>query len=232
MSSLSLEVVSNQVVALLGPSGCGKTTFLNIVAGLLKPDGGTVTVDGSATKLAGRSAYMMQDDLLLSWRTVFENVRLPLEIAGKATETGLTKIRNMADRFGLADVLDSYPHQLSGGMRQRVAVMRAMVHDSPILLLDEPFSALDALTRSQLHQWLQRVLREERRTTILVTHDLDEALTLADRVVIIGGAGTIVGEVVNGLERPRVPQTLLRPAALELKGRVMELLEGAVEAVA
>jgi ABC-type nitrate/sulfonate/bicarbonate transport system ATPase subunit len=205
LENIGFAVRAGEFVALIGPSGCGKSTLLNIIAGLLTPEQGAILLDGDdgAPRL-GRVAYMQQRDLLLPWRTVRDNARLGLEFRRVPRAIADEQVRERAERFGLASVLRSYPWQLSGGMRQRTALLRATLPESKVLLLDEPFGALDAITRRELQQWLADVLDRADKAVVLVTHDVEEALLLADRVhVMAADPGRIVASVEVDLLRPR-----------------------------
>lgn len=186
LGGLSLSVDRGEFVSLVGPSGCGKSTLLSLVAGLLFPTGGEVLIEGRPVQ--GPSAqvgYMLQHDYLLAWRTVLSNVLLGLEIRGSTGPPERKRAVALLERYGLGAFRDSYPHQLSGGMRQRVALARTLVLDPDILLLDEPFSALDYQTRLRLQDEVGRILRDEGKTVLLVTHDITEAISMSDRVVIL-----------------------------------------------
>ena len=231
---VSFDAAAGEFVAIIGPSGCGKSTLLNAVAGLLKPSSGTISIDGNPNAIRlGNVAYMQQRDLLLPWRTVLANARLGLELEGVERRKADEAAKERAVRFGLGDVLNSYPWQLSGGMRQRVALLRASLPDSGVLLLDEPFGALDAITRRDLQQWLAGVLERADRAVLLVTHDVEEALLLADRVFVMSppsgnNGGTIAATVDVPIQRPRRDEAVTTPEFVELKSKVMSLLSGAI----
>ena len=191
---------------MLGPSGCGKSTLLTIVAGLIPPSAGTVSVHGRlVTRPITDVGIVFQRDLLFDWRTVLGNVMLQADIRGLDRERTREKALALLDRVDLAGFADHYPWELSGGMRQRVAICRALVHDAALLLLDEPFGALDALTRDQMNLDLQRIWSSDRRTAIFVTHSISEAIFLSDRVVVMSPRpGRIVVEIDIDLPRPRL----------------------------
>ena len=196
LEDLSLTVSDGQVLALVGPSGCGKSTLLELLAGLQKPDSGHV--------LAEPAAYMPQRDLLLPWRTALANAALALECAGFGKAEARAEAQPLFERFGLAGFERARPHELSGGMRQRVALARTFLAGRPLLLLDEPFASLDQITRGSLQEWLAEALRGEPRTVVLVTHDVQEAIYLADRVAIVSPRpGRIVAEIEVPIARPR-----------------------------
>jgi NitT/TauT family transport system ATP-binding protein len=185
LNGLSLKVMNEDFFGIIGPSGCGKTTIFNIIAGLFEPDTGEILFDGKPTDgLRGRVGYMMQKDLLFPWRTVLQNVLLGLQVRGKHAESK-ELARQYISTFGLTGFENSYPRQLSGGMRQRVALIRTLIVDPDILLLDEPFSALDYQTRLYLEGVLVEAVQKFKKTVILVTHDIDEVVALANRVVVL-----------------------------------------------
>jgi NitT/TauT family transport system ATP-binding protein len=193
LDGIDLDVAAGGFTSVIGPSGCGKTTVFNIIAGLLKPDAGTLRIDGVVVDdLRGRVGYMMQKDLLFPWRTVLENVLLGLELkkipAAQARDKGMEYLRV----YGLAGFENAYPRTLSGGMRQRVALIRTLIGDPDILLLDEPFSALDYQTRLYLEGVLIEAADRYRKTVILVTHDIDEAVALSRNVTVLSGRPTRV----------------------------------------
>ena len=174
--NLTFSVAEGEFVAIIGPSGCGKSTLLSLAAGLLKPSGGTVISEGSF-------GYMLQKDELFPWRTIEKNIFLPLEITKLKEPEHRERARALAEKYGLKDFLQSYPAQLSGGMRQRAALIRTLSTDPNILLLDEPFSALDYQTRLNVCEDVSEIIRSEGKTAILITHDISEAISLADRIL-------------------------------------------------
>jgi NitT/TauT family transport system ATP-binding protein len=186
LDGLSFDIAAGDFVSLIGPSGCGKTTIFNIVAGLVAPDRGTLSFDGvPVAGLRGRVGYMMQKDLLLPWRTVLGNVVLGLELRGVDRREARDKARHYLDLYGLSGFENAYPRALSGGMRQRAALIRTLIVDPDILLLDEPFSALDYQTRLYLESVLVDAAAEFKKTVVLVTHDIDEAVALSRRVIVL-----------------------------------------------
>ncbi|MBA2276342.1 MAG: ABC transporter ATP-binding protein [Chloroflexia bacterium] len=192
LDDLSLSVTDGEFVALIGPSGCGKSTLLDIISGLYTPSAGDIRLDGETTTTAsrlGRTAYMRQRDLLMPWRSALDNAALALEVHGTPRRRARTLARARFAEFGLVGFEDAYPAQLSGGMRQRVAFLRTVLAERPLLLLDEPFGALDALSRVGLQTWLldrwEAAAQPTRQAVLLVTHDVDEAIFLADRVVVL-----------------------------------------------
>ena len=229
MIDVSLDADLGEFVVIVGPSGCGKSTLLNVIAGLIEPDTGTVSLDGDVNaERIGRVAYMHQLDLLLPWRDVLSNAVLGLEIAGIPQQEAETKASDLAKRFGIADFLDAYPATLSGGMRQRVALLRAVLPERDVLLLDEPFKALDAITRAELQRWLSDVLDRTNRATIMVTHDVEEALMLGDRVLVMSPRpGRILLELDVDLPRPRPRDVVRESRFVELKWHLLSALDGA-----
>ena len=219
LDGLDLEVRFGEVVALVGPSGCGKSTLLELLAGLQQPDAGSIEVPGAC-------ALMPQNDLLLPWRDALSNAGLALECAGASKAEARRAAAPLFERFGLKDFEDAYPRQLSGGMRQRVAFLRTLLAGRPALLLDEPFGALDSITRATMQDWLAGALASEPRTVVLVTHDVEEALFLGDRVAILSQRpGRVVDELRVDFPRPRErKQLVVSPQFTELKRRALEVL--------
>lgn len=226
LDGVDLTARPGEFVTLIGPSGCGKSTLFNIIAGLEEPDRGTVALGGDTAKLRlGRVAYMPQKDLLLPWRTVLDNVILPLEVRGVSREQARAQAAPLFAEFGLAGFERASPAALSGGMRQRAAFLRTTLADGDVVLLDEPFGALDALTRARLQEWLLRVWTRRRRTLLFITHDVDEAIFLADRVYVMAPRpGRIVLAQPVDLPRPRDPALLTDPAFVALKARLLAVL--------
>ena len=193
LADISFDIRERDFVSVIGPSGCGKTTVFNIIAGLLEPDEGALVYRGEpVASLRGRIGYMMQKDLLFPWRTVLGNVLLGLDVRGVARKDAVDTARDYLARFGLSGFENSYPSTLSGGMRQRVALIRTLIQDPDILLLDEPFSALDYQTRLYLEGVLLDAVATFNKTVILITHDIDEAVALSNRVVVLSGRPTFV----------------------------------------
>jgi len=205
LQQISLSAEPGELIAIIGPSGCGKSTFFNILAGLLSPDGGSISLNSKKVPhLRGRMAYMQQKDLLLPWRNTLDNAILGMEIQGEHKRMAREQARDLLKTFGLEGFGDSYPQELSGGMRQRVALMRTILCKKDILLLDEPFGALDAITRSIMQKWLLKVWGQFGPSILLVTHDVDEALILADRIyVMTSRPASIKGSLQVDLQRPR-----------------------------
>ena len=232
MVDVSLDVALGEFVVIVGPSGCGKSTLLNVIAGLIDPDSGSVNLKGdNGAQRIGRVAYMHQIDLLLPWRNVLSNAILGLEIAGVPRQESEDKATELATKFGIDDFLNAYPATLSGGMRQRVALLRAVLPERDVLLLDEPFKALDAITRSELQRWLSDVLDRSHRATIMVTHDVEEALMLGDRVLVMSPRpGRILLELDVDLPRPRPKDVVRDPKFVDLKWRLLSALDGVITA--
>jgi ABC-type nitrate/sulfonate/bicarbonate transport system ATPase subunit len=224
VSGVNLRLRSDEILAVVGPSGCGKSTLLELVAGLQEPDEGTVRVLG-ATRAEDRRtacAYMPQRDLLLPWRDALSNAALALECQGISRAEARRRAHPLFERFGLREFERSRPAALSGGMRQRVAFLRTLLPGRPVLLLDEPFGALDAITRTDLQEWLAGTLAVEPRTVLLVTHDVEEAAFLADRIVVLSPRpGRPVAEFEVDLPRPR---SLTDPTLARLKADAMQAL--------
>ncbi len=224
LEGLYLELAYGEFVALIGPSGCGKTTLLNILAGLVPPDAGTLWLDGQRVpSYQGHMAYMQQKDLLLPWRMVLDNAILGLEIQGIPKRQARTQARALLGRFGLAGFERAYPNQLSGGMRQRVALVRTLLLEKPIWLLDEPFGAIDAMTRSHLHRYLLQAWQEQETTILFVTHDIEEALVLADRVAVMTARPGRIKALFD-IKLPR-PRRVTDPQFVALKEELLELLQ-------
>ncbi len=229
LQGVDLRVDEGEVMAVVGPSGCGKSTLLELIAGLQEPDGGSVEAAG-ARDAPGRldaCAYMPQRDLLLPWRDALANAALALECQGASKAEARRRAAPLFERFGLAEFERSYPAELSGGMRQRVAFLRTLLAGRPVLLLDEPFASLDSITRASMQEWLAGALASEPRTVVLVTHDTEEALFLADRVAVMSPRpGRVVDELAVPFQRPRKRRETVTDAAFaELRQRALEALE-------
>jgi ABC-type nitrate/sulfonate/bicarbonate transport system ATPase subunit len=230
LEGVDLQVRTGELVAVVGPSGCGKSTLLELVAGLQDPDTGAVEAAGQRGARGRREAcaYMPQRDLLLPWRDAIGNAALALECQGAPRREARRRAGPLFERFGLAEFERSYPAALSGGMRQRVAFLRTLLPGRPVLLLDEPFGALDSITRGSMQEWLAGALMVEPRTALLVTHDVEEALFLGDRVAVLSPRpGRVVAELEVSFPRPRDRrETVTDPSFTALKEQAMEALRG------
>jgi NitT/TauT family transport system ATP-binding protein len=222
LADTSFAVGREEFLAIVGPSGCGKSTLLRLIAGLLAPDHGRIAIAGRA--VAGPFpdlGIVFQKPILLDWRTVLGNVMLQIELRGLRTADHLARARQLLEAVGLADFADRYPYELSGGMQQRAAIVRALIHDPPLLLMDEPFGALDALTREQLRIDLEELWLATRKTVVFITHSIDEAVLLSDRVLVMSPRpGQIEQVIAIDLPRPR-----------GLDGRRHDAFDAAVERI-
>ena len=230
LEDVDLEVGAGEFVTVVGPSGCGKSTLFNVIVGLTPPDpGGELYIDGrpqALDHLLGRVAFMPQRDMLMPWRSVLDNAIVAAEIDGVSRSAARSKALADLDRFGLEGFQNHYPQQLSGGMRQRVALMRTFLFDRDIMLLDEPFGALDALTRSLMQRWLLEVWSGFKRTVLFITHDIDEAIYLGDRVVVMSARpGRIKLEMSVPLERPRSSDVVTSTEFVAIKRELLAAVE-------
>jgi ABC-type nitrate/sulfonate/bicarbonate transport system ATPase subunit len=204
LSDINLTVHQGEFVSIIGPSGCGKSTLLNIIAGLDEADTGHINVKDVEGDRLGNIGYMQQKDLLLPWRSVLDNAAIGLEVQGFSTKDARAKVKQGIERFGLSGFEDVYPYALSGGMKQRVSFLRTMIMDQSIVLLDEPFGALDSLTRVQMQSWLLEVWELMKKTIVLVTHDVDEAIFLSDRICLLSARPGANSDLLTvELARPR-----------------------------
>ena len=225
LDDVSLTVEAEELVALLGPSGCGKSTLLNIVAGLLAPTSGGVSFEGHAAP-AHPTAMVFQEFALFPWRTVQKNVEFGLEEAGMPAAARAREARRFIELAGLAGFETKYPHQLSGGMRQRVGIARALAVDPAVLLMDEPFSALDAQTRQLMQEELLAIWERTRKTIVYVTHNIHEAVYMADRVIVLSRRpGRVLAEIPIELERPRAEAMMAEPAFAHAAERIWSLIK-------
>lgn len=197
LKDINIKLNKGELVSLVGVSGSGKTTLFNIIAGLSKPDKGKVFLKGEEiTGIVGKVSYMLQKDLLLPYMTIIDNVSLPLILRGKKKKVAREEVRELFADFGLEGCEDKFPSQLSGGMAQRAALLRTYVFSNEVALLDEPFSALDAITKASIHKWYKNIISEMKISTIFITHDIEEAVKLSDRIYILGkNPGTIIDEI-------------------------------------
>jgi NitT/TauT family transport system ATP-binding protein len=227
LESINLSLHRDEFVCLVGPSGCGKTTLLKIMAGLISPAHGLIHLDGQPLSAPTRRiGYVFQQANLMDWRSIRDNIALPLELAGVAPADHRRPVQKLIDLVGLAGFEDTYPANLSGGMAQRVALARALAADPDILLLDEPFGALDALTRDQLGEELGRIWAERKAAVLMVTHSIPEAVLLADRVIVLSARpARIAAEIPIDLPRPRRIEVLHTPHAGELAGQIRAALQ-------
>ena len=226
LKDISIELNKGELVCLLGVSGGGKTTLFNIISGLLSPDSGKVLLDGNdITNQPGQISYMLQKDLLLPYRTIEDNVALPLMLKGMKKREARMKVSPMFSQFGLEGTQKKYPSQLSGGMRQRAALFRTYMFSKDVALLDEPFSALDTITKSSMHKWYLGIMEQIRLSTLFITHDIDEAILISDRIYLLSGSpGEIKGEIIIREPKPRRDDFNLTEEFLEYKRRILSLL--------
>jgi NitT/TauT family transport system ATP-binding protein len=228
---VSLDIHRREFVTVIGPSGCGKSTFLRIIAGLDECSGGAALLDGKDIGEPGPDRGMVfQGYTLFPWLTVKRNVMFGLEMRGKGKFTAEAEARQWLGMVGLSKFEDSYPHELSGGMKQRVAIARALANEPRILIMDEPFGALDAQTRAQMQSYLLQIWRKVDITILFITHDLEEAAYLSDRILVMGtNPGRVVEFIENPIPRPRSPAQFVSPEYLALKLRLEELIHPPVE---
>jgi len=226
LDNVTLGVAQGQFVSLIGPSGCGKTTIFNIVAGLQEPTRGRVVIDGvDATGTIGRVGYMLQKDLLLPWRTLIDNIILGMEIQGVPLHDARARALPLLRRYGLDGFEHAYPNMLSGGMRQRAALLRTLLFDTDVILLDEPFGALDAQTKADMQEWLMALWSDFQKTVVFVTHDVEEAIFLSDEIHVMGTrSGRLLESIPNALPRPRERSVTLSPEFVAIKERCLQLL--------
>jgi len=226
LQDVSVEAFAQEFVTIIGPSGCGKSTLFNIISGLLQPDGGEVCIDGHCvSNRLGRTGYMPQRDLLLPWRSVLDNVILCAELNGVPKAQARAKARELLPLFGLENFAHSYPATLSGGMKQRAALLRTFMCQQEIVLLDEPFGALDAITRGDMQEWLLNVWERFRQTILFITHDVEEAIFLSDRIYVMSPRpGQIAREVTIGFPRPRNHRITADPEFVALREDLFEAL--------
>nr|WP_329955826.1 ABC transporter ATP-binding protein [Calidifontibacillus erzurumensis] len=226
VKGLNFSVNDGEFVSIIGPSGSGKTTLFRLITGLENPSSGTIQINGHYTeKRLGSVGYMPQQDLLMPWRTVYENVVVPLEIKGINPRSQKEEIYDMLNEFGLKGFEQEYPNKLSGGMKQRVSFLRTILTGAKVLLLDEPFSALDAITRLAMQEWLVDKWENLKKTILFITHDVDEALLLSDRIFIITDKPiTHFKEIIVPLGRPRKIRDLAQPEIITIKELMLKEL--------
>lgn len=230
LDNLSFSVRPGEFISIVGVSGSGKSTIFRLITGLDRPRTGDITLEGNKNEdRLGKVAYMPQQDLLLPWRTIMENAYLPLEINGVDKQTAYQQIHPLLKEFGLEGKEDKYPSELSGGMKQRVAFLRAVLSGNPLLLLDEPFSALDAITKLSMQEWLLDQWKKRQSTILFITHDVEEALFLSDRIFLLKNKPvTDVEEIFVPLQGKRTRNDLNRPEMLALKERLLSTLQSEV----
>lgn len=222
----SLRVAHNEFVSVLGPSGCGKSTLLMMIAGLVEPSSGRITLGGMPVLGPRReNGIVFQHSVLLPWRTVLDNVLLPIEMMREDVRQYRDRALQLLELAGIIDFKDRLPRELSGGMRQRAGICRALIHDPDVLLMDEPFSALDALTRDEMNIELLRIWERDRKTVVFITHSISEAVFLSDRVAVMSQRPSrIVEEIPIPLARPRTLDVQETPRFAELRARVRRLI--------
>jgi ABC-type nitrate/sulfonate/bicarbonate transport system ATPase subunit len=227
LGEINIRAGAGDFIGILGPSGCGKSTLFNIISGLMQPDQGRVFIDGQdVTGRTGRVSYMRQKDLLLPSLNIIENVSIPLLLKGMPKKRACEEAAKHLKQFGLAGFENYYPKQLSGGMRQRAAMLRTYLFSSDILLLDEPFASLDAITKKKMQAWLIDVFNAISPTVLYITHDVDEALYLCDRIYVLSGCPTVVKlEVAIPFRRPLHGRTIVDQAYGAIRDKVMEALD-------
>jgi NitT/TauT family transport system ATP-binding protein len=225
LDGLNLTVGNQEFVCIVGPSGCGKTTLLRIIAGLVRPTTGTVVFDQEITNRP-RCSMVFQDQGLFPWMSVVDNVAFGLEMQKVNREERTTQAKKFLERVGLGEFLKAYPHELSGGMRQRVAILRAFLSNPEILLMDEPFGALDSQTRLLMQEELLRIWKEHQKTVVYITHDIQEAILLGDRVLVMTGRpGKIRADIPIDIARPRNIKDIDRPDVVEIHWKIWKMIE-------
>lgn len=227
IKDVSLTLNDGEIVALLGVSGSGKTTLFNIIAGLHNPDGGDVLLNGeSIIDSPGKVSYMLQKDLLLPYKNILDNVALPLVIKGIPKKEAREKADELFEQFGLDGAQKKYPFQLSGGMRQRAALLRTYLFSEKVALLDEPFSALDMLTKAAVHDWYLDIMEKIKLSTLFITHDVDEAILLSDRIYLLTGKpASITKEIIINEKKPRSKDFRITDEFLNYKRMIINHLE-------
>ncbi|MGV8950516.1 MAG: ABC transporter ATP-binding protein [Cypionkella sp.] len=228
LGGISIDVAPGEFVSVLGPSGAGKSTIFQILTGGTHTDGGSIAFDGmTLADASDKFALMPQKDALMPWRRIIDNATLGLEVQGLSRKAARETVAPLFEEFGLAGFEQHYPHQLSGGMRQRVALLRTVVQQRPMLLLDEPFGALDALTRTAMQQWLERMWEQHNWTALLITHDVREAVFLSDRIYVLSARpARVTHEIRVPIERPRRVADLASPEASRIEAELLEALLG------
>ena len=227
LENVNLQAEAGKFISIIGPSGCGKSTLFRTIAGLEKEYTGSVIVNGNDIRQSRPYiAYMLQKDLLLPWRNVRKNIVLPLELSGKLKNTDTGFLEKMISEFGLEDFVEAYPDELSGGMRQRVALLRTWLMEGSIMLLDEPFGALDALTRKNIQDWLLEIWEKHRKTVLFITHDIEEAIYLSDEVYVMSPRpGKIIENININFGRPRRRDIVYTSLFIDYKRWLMSALQ-------
>nr|WP_289039444.1 ABC transporter ATP-binding protein [uncultured Allobacillus sp.] len=224
LQEISLHVANGEFVSVIGPSGSGKSTMFSLIGGLLEPNAGEIYLSGeNITNKRGFISYMPQQASLFPWRTIIENVLVGQELQGKKD---YERAEAMLKRAGLGDVIHAYPHELSGGMKQRVAFIRALLSPQSLMLLDEPFSALDEFTRTDMQKWLLSIWEDDEQSILFITHNIDEALFLSDKIIILSVNPAEIKEVIEvPFKRPRDEELLLSEEFLQWKRKIMEVIQ-------
>ncbi len=225
LASIDLSVTAGEFVAIVGPSGCGKSTLLRLIAGLLRPSTGDIVTNGHAvTRPVTDIGIVFQNPVLLDWRNVLDNVLIQVELRGQRAALYRESAVSLLTAVGLGDFLDRYPRELSGGMRQRASIVRALIHDPPLLMMDEPFGALDALTREQMRIDLEALWLRTRKTVLFVTHSIDEAVLLADRVVVMSPRPGQIEQIIDvSMPRPRGLEARKAAGFVEITQRITQI---------
>jgi len=226
LENVTIRVEAGKFISLIGPSGCGKSTIFNIIAGLQQPSRGAVIINSKdATGMVGGVGYMLQKDLLFPWRTVLDNIVLGLEVRGVSNREAREYALPFLHKYGLGGFEHAYPGALSGGMRQRAALLRTLLYDSEVILLDEPFGALDAQTRSRMQEWLLQIWHDFRKTVIFVTHDVEEAVYLSDEIYVLAARpGRVKARLEVPIARPRPREVTLERPFMLIKEQCLKLL--------
>lgn len=226
LQDINMKIGERELVGILGPSGCGKTTLFHIIAGLMKPDRGRICIDSDdVTGQTGIVSYMQQKDLLLPFLNILDNVSIPLVLKGASRREARARARENLDTFGLKGFENYYPSQLSGGMRQRAAMLRTYLFSTGVWLLDEPFASLDAITKRKMHSWMIGVLNRLHPTVLFITHDVDEALQLCDRVYVLSECPTVVKlDITVPCPRPEIARTITDPEYGRVRDTILDAL--------
>ena len=227
VNDVSIYLREREFLSLIGPSGCGKSTIFNVIAGIVKPDKGEIIIDGEDyTNKTGRVSYMYQKDLLLPWKKIIDNVSIPLVVKGVNKKEARERVKQYFKDFGLEGFEYKYPYQLSGGMRQRAALLRTYMSSQDIILLDEPFGGLDAITKRKMQYWLLDVLDKLKASVLFITHDIEEALLLSDRIYILSQRpATIKGEMAVSIPKPRSRDVVTSVEFNRLKKEIIEIMD-------